>query len=386
MAQNNANGDTRSEKKVKKFRLYKFIALTLLILFLIGGAFIFKNDITLENLRYMVKYLDFNASGTFSEDTVIYYNADAENDFRVFRGDLALINPAGVTLFDRRGSAVMTDSFNMSKPISVCGEKYMAVYDLGGHNVRIYNSFSLLFDETFDYPIQSVSINSDGAFCVVTSEKNYRSAVFVFDRNFEEIHRWLSSEKLAVGAFLSDRDELLISAIQARNGELISELIELKIGAKEPVSVFTLSGELPLMQRRDKKNAVLVTDRSFHILKNGKSEHNVQFPQGSILKVAMGENRIAILQDELSVGVNYKLTIFDEEGNEIGSKKFSESIRDIEVYEESVYVLSNTELSVFSKDRETRRVPLEGDYSDFGVFSERCVILCGDSQANICIF
>jgi len=173
------NLDTRSEKKVKKFRLFKFLSILVLVLFLLGGFLLFENEITIENLRYMVKYLDFSSSGAFSEESVIYYNADNGNDFQVFRGDLALINPNGVTLFDRRGSAVMTDSFNMSKPTSVCGDKYLAIYDLGGHNVRVYNSFSLLFEESFRYPVQAVSVNSDGAFCVVTSEKNYRSAVFV---------------------------------------------------------------------------------------------------------------------------------------------------------------------------------------------------------------
>lgn len=384
MRRKKENTDTRSEKKVKKFRLLKFISITVLVLFLIGGFLLFKNDITIENLRYMVKYLDFSSSGAFSEESVIYYNSDPENDFRVFRGDLALINQSSVTLFDRRGSAVMTDTYNMARPVSVCGEKYLAIYDLGGHNVRIYNSFSLLFEQSFQYPVQSVSINSDGAFCVVTSEKNYRSAVFVYDQTFKETYRWLSAEKIAMSAFLSDRNELTISAIQAVAGDLVLELIDLEVGEKNPVSVFTLKDELPLMHRKEKKTSVLVTDHSFHVLENGKEIATRSFSQNGILKAALGENRIAILQDELSVGVNYRLLIFDENGKEISTYKFSESIRDIEVYNESVYVLTHAELYVFSKDKETKRIALEdGDYSNFGVFSEDCVILCGDSQARI---
>ena len=60
------NGDTRSEKKVKKFRLYKIVAVSVLVLFLLSGFLLFENEITIENLRYMVKYLDFSSSGAFS--------------------------------------------------------------------------------------------------------------------------------------------------------------------------------------------------------------------------------------------------------------------------------------------------------------------------------
>ena len=377
------NGDTRSEKKVKKFRLYKIVAVSVLVLFLLSGFLLFENEITIENLRYMVKYLDFSSSGAFSEESVINYNADEGNKFEVFRGDLALLNSGGVTLYDRRGSAVMTDTFNMSKPTAVCGDKYLVVYDLGGHNVRVYNSFSLLFEETFRYPVHAVSINSDGAFAVVTSEKNYRSAVFVYNRDFDEIYRWLSSEKLAVGTFLSDRNELTVSTIQATNGELVSELIELKIGEKKPVSTFTLQGELPLAHRSERKNAFIVTDLSFHVLEKGKSVASGNFVQGSILKVALGDKRIAVLQDELSVGVNYKLSVFNKKGEEVRSHKFSESIRDLEVYGESVYVLTNTELYVFTEGKDAIQLSLDGEYADVGVFNEDCVILCGETQANI---
>ncbi len=383
MGRRKENGDTRSEKNAKKFRFYKFVTVTVLVLFLLGGFLLFENEITIENLRYMVKYLDFSSSGAFSEESVIYYNADTGNDFRVFRGDLALINPSGVTLYDRLGSAVMTDTYNMTKPTGVCGDKYLAIYDLGGHNVRVYNSFSLLFEKSFRYPVQAVSINSDGAFCVVTAEKNYRSAVFVYDRDFEETYRWLSSDKLALGAFLSDRDELSISTIQVINGELVSELIELKIGEKKTVSTFSLRGELPLMHRMERQKAFLVTDLGFHILKKGESVASGKFVQGSLLKVALGENRIAVLCDELSVGVNYKLSIYNEKGEELRTHKFSETIRDLKVYDDSVYVLTHTELYVFTEGQEMLTIPLEGEYSNVGVLAENCVILCGDTQANI---
>lgn len=383
MSQNASGQGAGSEKRVRKFRLYKFIMISVLVLFLLGGLILFENDITVENLRYLIKYLDFSSSGAFSEESVIYYNEDSGNCFHVFRGDLALVNSGGVVLYDRRGSAVMTDSYNMTSPTAVCGDKYLAIYDLGGHQVRIYNSFSLLFEKSFDYTVQGVSINSDGAFCVVTSQKNYRSAVFVYDRNFDQIHQWLSADKFAFDAYLSDQDVLTISAVHAEDGDLICDLIELKVGDKDPARVFTVKNEIPLRQRTDRRGSVFVTDRALRRIEKGKEIHAVSFEEESIKKLVLGETCTAVLQDELSVGVNYLLRIFDAKGTETFSQKFSVSVQDIEVWDDKVYVLTHTELVVLSEKEETMTFPLEGDYSDVGVLSEDCVILCSQTEAHI---
>ncbi len=383
MGQNNAGQNSGTETKVKKFRLYKFITVTVLVLFLLGGLILFENDITVENLRYLIKYLDFSSSGAFSEESVIYYNEDSGNRFHVFRGDLALVNPGGVTLYDRRGSAVMTDSFNMTNPTTVCGDRYLAVFDLGGHQVRIYNSFSLLSQKNFDYSVQSVSINSDGAFCVVTSEKNYHSAVFVYNRDFDQIYQWLSADKFAVSAHLSDRDILTISAIHAENGDLITDLIRLKIGEKKAENTYTVKHELPLSHLSDRKGSIFVTDRALRRIEKGKAVEEISFREESIKKLILSDQCTAILQDELSVGVNYLLRVFDDKGKESVSEKFSVTVQDIEIWEDTVYVLTHAELVILSENEETRMIPLDGEYSDIGVLSKNCVILCSQTEAHI---
>lgn len=378
--------ESRSEKKAKKFRLYKFIALTLLVVFLLGGFVLFENDITMENLRYLIKYLDFSSSGAFSEEGTIYYNDDAENRFYVFRGDLAIANQSGVTLYDRRGSAVMTDSFTMSNPTCVCGDKYLVVYDLGGYQLRVYNSFALLYEKTFDYVIQSVGLNSDGDFCVVTSEKSYHSAVFVYDQNFNQIQQWFSSEKFAVDARLSDRDVLTISAVRAENGTLISELIELKIGKDEALSSFTVQEEMPFSHSTDRKGTLLLTDSKLRYIEGGAEVASAVFPDDSLKMIRYGDEICAVVQDELSVGVSYRVRVFDRKANELLSRQFSVQIRDVEVLDETVYVLTYTGLVIMENGKEAVEIPLTGEYTDLGVLSPNCVILCSDTVADIRIF
>lgn len=383
MSQKNQKTDIPSEKKEKKFRLYKFLTIAVLVAFLLGGALLFENDITVENLRYLIKYFDFSSSGAFSEESVIYYNADSGNEFYVFRGDLALVNPGGITLFDRRGSAVMTDTFNMANPTCVSSDKYIAVYDLGGHQVRVYNSFALLYENTFDYTVRGVSINSDGEFAVVTAAKSYRSAVYVYDREFKEVYKWLSSDKYATDAVFSDRNILTVSTVHSSEGELLSELIELKPGNNKPVSEVKMKSELPLSHFTDRNGTVLLTDENLKFIKKGKEIASVPFQEGSVKKFSLGEEYSAVLQDDLSVGVNFRLGIYDREGKEIISQQFSVAVLDIEIYEDAVYVLTHTELYIIKNGEETKKIPVEGEFSDLGVLSRDCLILCGQTEAHI---
>lgn len=374
---------SRSDRGVKKFRLYKLISLTLLVAFLLGGLIFFENDITVENLRYLVKYLDFTSVGDYTDGVKVHYNADSSNRFYVFRGDLAIVNESGITLYDRRGSAVMTDSFTMSDPVCVSGDKYLMVYDLGGHQLRIYNSFALLHEKAFDYQLQSVFVNSSGSYCVVTSEKSYHAAVFVYNNDFKEIQQWLSTDKFAVDAAFSDDGRLIISAIKVQSGELISELIELKIGKQEPLSVYTLADEFPLYLSIDKNGSLLLTDQSLIRVHSGEAKNTASLKQDGLRKFASGERAFAVLQDEMNVGINFSLDIFNREAVPISSHRFGVQIRDIEVYDNTVYVLTHSDLYVIAPDSEMRTYPLDGDFSDFGVLDKTHVILCSDSFAQI---
>ncbi|MBR2615260.1 MAG: hypothetical protein IKC69_01110, partial [Clostridia bacterium] len=269
---------SRSENLARRFKLCKLIALSVLVVFLLSGLILFKNDITIENLRYLIKYLDFSTGGEFNEETRIHYNSDSENQFLVFRGDFALVNDGGVTLYDRRGSAVMTDSFHMTSPIAVCGERYLAVYDLGGYQVRLYNSFSLLFEKSFDYPVQSVSVNSDGSFCVATSEKSFHAAVYVYNRDFEEVRRWSSADKFVTEVHLSDRDVLTLSTVRAEEGSLVGEILSFKLGETEPLSSYTYLDQMPLSFSVDGENVLLLTDENIMNIEKGKEVRKETFP------------------------------------------------------------------------------------------------------------
>lgn len=377
--------DTGALARANKVRLYKFITLAVLVLFLLGGLILYQKDITLENLRYLVKYLNFYTAGDARDGSTILYEADTENVYTVFRGDLVVVNHGGMSLYDRSGTAVLTDSFNMTEPVPVPGDKFLIVYDLGGYTLRVYNSFSLLHEESFDYVIQSVSVNANGYYAVATAQRSYHAAVVVYNDDFEEAFRWLSVDKFVTDCVLTNTDALFLTTVRVENGDLLGEVLELKVGRSEPVSSYVLADEMPVDIAWTRRGMLYLTDSSLRFLSGGEEVRSTAFPSRSLEKAAMGDQICVVAQNELSVGVNIKLRLFDREGNEVFSRDLSAQIQDLCVLEDEAYLLTYNHLYRLSSEGVWKEYEVDGDYSAIAVLSKNTVALCSDSRAKIMV-
>ncbi|MBP5289495.1 MAG: hypothetical protein J6Z79_06470 [Clostridia bacterium] len=374
--------EAKSGKLIKKYRLYKFVTLGVLVLFLLGGLVLFQKDITLENLRYLVKYVGFY-SGTPEGGSTILYDADTENVYGSFRGDLAVVNHGGMSLYDRMGTAVLTDSFNMTNPVMESGDKFLIVYDLGGHNLRVYNSFSLLHEENFEYTIQSVSVNAAGYYSVATAQRSYHAAVVVYNDDFKEVFRWLSAEKFVTDCVLTDTEAMYLTTIRVEGGDLVGEVLELKVGRDEVVSSYELTDEMPIDIAWTRKGVLYLTDTSLRFVSGGEALKSNVFPTRSLDKAVMGDSLCVVAQNELSVGVSMKLRLFDREGNETASRDFSAQIQDLEVYDEEAILLTYNHLYRLTSDGNWTDYQISGDYSAIAILGQNTVALCSDSRAEI---
>ena len=235
--------DPNAEKKLRRlsrsFRFYKYAAIVLFLIFTLGGLFVFKDDITAENIRYLIKYLDFNNIDTTSgESSVTFDSVQGSNKASLYKNDLVLSNPNGVDVFDLYSGRIFSDTFVMNRPSLSVSRRSFLVTDLGGKEARLYNSFSCLWKKSFDYPIFCSDASDSGKFVIATSEKNYHSAVYVYDSAYSTVFKWLSADKYVGDVALSDSDDpsVSIAALRADNGDLVCELILFDSGSGEMIS------------------------------------------------------------------------------------------------------------------------------------------------------
>ena len=140
---------------------------------------------------------------------------------------------------------------------------------------------------------------------------------------------------------------------------------------------------MPLALFSDRKGSLVLTDENLKYMKDGEVHHSALFKEGNLDSFRFGEELSVAVQNELSVGVNYLVRIFDREANQIRSEKFSVQICDVKIWEDTVYVLTHTSLFEIRQGEEMKEYELQGDFSALGVLAKNTVVLCSDTSAQI---
>lgn len=232
----------------KLFRLYKYLTIVVFVAFVLGGLSVVGGDELSEDIRYLFKYMNSSAPELTDGDASVSFEGEGTTVTGIFRGDFAVLKKGTYKLYGFNGELIFSDTVSMTNPAMKTSGRYVLCYDIGGKTLKIYNSFSLIHTETYSYPIISADISDNGTYCVVTSEKGYHAAIYVYDSEFRILYRWLTAEKFAIDAAICESDDsrILVSCARASGGDFSGELIELSTKNDTVKSSTAIEGELPL--------------------------------------------------------------------------------------------------------------------------------------------
>lgn len=144
---------TRSQKKASYVLL-----LILFVVVIVVISFLF-------NKQYKgYKIVDSNV--TNYENTANYIE---------FVGGLLKYTPDGVSYIDANGNTVWSAGVDMKQPVAVVSGKYVAIADLSGNAVGVFNDEGPVSNVIMPYTICDVDVANQGAFAVVleSEETNY---------------------------------------------------------------------------------------------------------------------------------------------------------------------------------------------------------------------
>lgn len=174
----------------RKLRLVRYICVLIAALFVMSVPMIYSDQITSENFKYLIKYIDLQ----LSQDSEIYrefqYESSEHMQFGLYADDIVICSETALMYYDKLGNEIMRASFGpYANPQLLVSEKYVMVYDRGGTEYAIYNNFKLLHHATTEYPISICALGDGGEYAVVTSNQNYVSEIQVYNRNFKQTNR-----------------------------------------------------------------------------------------------------------------------------------------------------------------------------------------------------
>ena len=147
--------------------------------------------ITYQNFYYFFKDLGASAEAVdVLHNDAVSYPADSDQSFTLYRKGVAIAGNASVTVFSSSGRQLLTDNVVFQSPVTVGSGKYLLVYELGGTQYALYNTYTRVYSGNTERPITGADISSSGTYAIVSDSSEYNSIVEVYNSNFHRINRY----------------------------------------------------------------------------------------------------------------------------------------------------------------------------------------------------
>ncbi len=372
-------------KLARRTALIRYICMILVVLFAVYSFSFHSDEITMANFRYMLKFINLGDESEGPTGSLIAFDGNEGNRGLIYKGDLAVLNEGGLTITAWDGDVLHKSSFSFDHPKMEQDGNFLYCYDLGGKDLKIFNSYQQLDKTpTFDYPIYGLATSDKGNFAVISSKKGYRSVVFVYDSHFRTVYTSHSGTRYVSAVDISnDGKEFITAAYNSENGNLVTVISKFRVDTNGAIFTKKFPGEIPLSVDYTDDGYTLMTSDKIRIFNNNDEiVSEISFASRELLSGRVFGNRSLVTYglDGLSGGT--EVVVYRHDGKIEYSKEFSTSLSDATFCGDKLYTLSPgalTECDIKSGAVITYSVPTS--YSTLVPDGNR-IILFSENQAE----
>ncbi len=363
----------------KKLRNMKYLLLLCMAGALIITLWAYRNRLTYDNFRYLLRDMDEAGNTAVSTDSV-YYTANDTNNYMYFRGDLAIASSDGVRLHRALGNRSFKDEISLRAPSLAVSDKYMVAYDVGGKSFYVYNSISRVYSETTEHEIIDCAAASNGSFAVLTKNNIGGSLVRIYDKNFKLIGEITREEYAYSLEFLSD-GRLSIALCLTDGVSLYTNLL-LYTPQSEDIDTTVRVGGLVLLCGKTSGGYFVLCDSSVSFFNDsGERVFHRSFGTATVLYADTDGERVCVLLDQNTIGAKCGVYVFTKEG-ESHYSHIGDGARGVTFAKDAVCVLYDGRLLVLGGDMNREIEIPDGGKKLIGRHSDS-VIVCYNDYAKI---
>ncbi len=378
------------EKKASVLKKIKYVLIVLLVFLILFFLVGYREDITLENIRYLLKYVDVSPAAIGSDDVqTIRLDTKSAAVTDVFRSELITLTKNELKTYDLSAKEGIVDSVSLTTPTLSVGSKYFSLYDLGDNYFALYNSFSKIYEETTAYPIWDVVISDNNDFCVITAEEGYRSALKIYNSDFENKMNWYTADKYIVSADIHGKRDVFVVAGCIENsetGDFLSSVSVLRDGSDKVESYVEFPSEMLLDTKFfENGNVCVLTDSALRVLDlAGKVLTLFEFSSESLRMFDSAQEYAALVLNENSIGTEHRLIILDDAGNTSLDTEVLSDISDLCISKDTVLLLGTQSLACVDIEKQDIVFhATDKSYSTVHPLSDKRAILIYDDLAYV---
>lgn len=366
-------------KCAEKIKIVKYVFATILLFYIIYGVWAHGSELTVENFRYLMKYLDFSSSNTVASGKEIVFDHDGKAEIGVMRDNLIAVDGSGVNIYDLNGQRSLKTPFNFSYPAIAVSDKFLFAYDLGtGTNtLKIFNVYSEIKSYTYDYPIYGLAVNPNGAYCVITAERGYTSGFIAYDSANRLIYRKSYGSRHVVSIDISNAGkDFFALLVSAADGDFVAEVAHYNMASENEQHTLKYLGEYPIKVAQIENGDVLVlTDKALRFYNEDFAlKKEISLENESMKRFFFGDDHAIITYGTQIVGNSARLKLFDRDGNIIVDDYFDGDILRARVEDDTLYAMIKGKFVIYNIKSGTKKMmTLDTRYNDFSFVSDGIV-------------
>lgn len=311
-----------------------------LLAFVVLSFFRNTNLITYQNFYYFFK--DLNASAetvdVFASDSVSYPTSDNQS-FTLYRKGLAVVGNNAVTVFTATGRQTLSKSISYQNPVAVGSGKYLLVYELGGTQYSLYNSYTQLYSGRSDFPIYGASVSDSGMYALLSHSEQYNSVVSLYSSNFALLNRY-NKNGYVMDVALNEKGTLLALLTSSSQNGLYQTEVSLHIpreGGNGTVTSIGSSLGLSLSFTASGGISVLCGNGISYVTADGKLSSFYDFEGKEILCAELSEDGAAVCLRSSAISEKNHVIVFDKSGKMLYNGDVTDTVTQITRSGNSVY-------------------------------------------------
>ena len=327
------------ESVATAFRYAKFIVLFLTVIFVMFILSFFREEVSIENFQYMLKYITSEDSSLITTQKIHYPTSDSKA-LDLFAGDFVSAGTGGVSLYDTHGNTVLEIDDTFSNPVFTIGKKYGLCYDLSGYSYIVFNTFSKLKGEELDFPISDAVMADNGSYAILTKNREYRTVINIYDSDYDLISR-VYKDKFTFDIDLSQKQLVYVTA-EALDSSYLTEVNVLNIKSESEIRVVSLYNEFPLAVKFIGDSIAVITDKALRFYNSEFEEISAySFSSQSPGGFVFSDTYVMLYFEKNTIGSKNEIKLYSKNGEFLFSSMLSGKVNSLDINGEYAILHTN---------------------------------------------
>lgn len=329
----------------KRLSFAKLALLFLLVCFIAFGYTFYGGELTMENFRYMMKFMSVDMDSAVNSGSRIRYDSDDKTVYTILNGDVAVVGRNGIYVYDTNGQRLLKQTADFNEPMCAVNGKHLIVADRSSTQLNIYSAYSLLYTQNFSYPITSVTASPAGCYALITSALGYKTGVEIYDSDFRIIFKYYYADRYADRIALSDDGKTAAVAAIANtsDGDFAAYFYLFRIlESEEPLKVFTFTDEVPWSVNFFSDGTfALLTDSALRFCDaDGNVTRTVAFGDRNIKRFCASDGNYVLCFGTAGLSNATTVEIYKSDGSLLMSRNLKNDVSSVDIIGDYAYIYS----------------------------------------------